>query len=220
MPRISDFTIAAPRPLPVIVLADISGSMGEDGKIDSLNHAIEEMLNSFAHEVPDHAQIQVAVITFGGSGARLHMPLAPATASQWTVMKADGHTPMGAAIDLARQLVENRTAIPARAYKPAIVLVSDGEPNDEWEAPLQQLLASGRGAKADRFALGIGAGAGMAVLQTFLNDPSKPVLQAADARQLRRFFQWVTMSVTTRSKSATPDTVGIPAVPDLSEDPF
>lgn len=220
MSRISDFTVATPRPLPVIVLADVSGSMSEDGKIDSLNHAVAEMLNSFALETPDQSQIHAAVITFGGNGARMHIPLAPATASQWTVMSADGGTPMGAAIDLARELVENRTAIPARAYRPAIVLVSDGEPNDDWETPLKQLLASPRGSKADRFALGIGASAGLTMLQAFLADPSKPVLQASDARQLQRFFRWVTMSVTTRSKSATPDSVGLPPPPDLAADIF
>ena len=46
MTTLSDFTIATPRPLPVIVLADISGSMSENGKIDSLNQALEEMIKS------------------------------------------------------------------------------------------------------------------------------------------------------------------------------
>ncbi len=56
MTTLSDFTIATPRPLPVIVLADISGSMSENGKIDSLNHALDEMIKSFATEAQDRAE--------------------------------------------------------------------------------------------------------------------------------------------------------------------
>jgi len=37
---------------------------------------------------------------------------------------------------------------------------------------------------------------------------------------MQRFFQWVTMSVTMRSKSATPDSVYTPPPPDLAADVF
>ncbi len=220
MTGLSEFTIATPRPLPVILLADVSGSMSEDGNIDALNHAIGEMIKSFALEAPDRAEIQVAVITFGGAGARLHTSLVPASAAIWTPMQATGLTPMGAAIDIATKLVEDRQVIPSRAYRPSIVLVSDGQPNDDWETPLKALHASARGSKADRFALGIGSDPGLAALNAFLADPSKRVLRADDARQLQRFFEWVTMSVTIRSKSATPDSAIEPPPPDLGADEF
>jgi uncharacterized protein YegL len=86
-----------------------------------------------------------------------------------------------------------------------IVLVSDGQPNDEWEKPLAALLASNRGSRADRFALAIGEDADPAMLARFVNDPSRPVLRTSDARQVIKFFRWVTMSVTARSRSATPN---------------
>ena len=35
------------RPLPVIILADVSGSMSENGKLDSLKHALNDMIASF-----------------------------------------------------------------------------------------------------------------------------------------------------------------------------
>ena len=43
---------AAPqsRPLPVFVLADISGSMSVNGKIDALNEALKTMILSFGRE--------------------------------------------------------------------------------------------------------------------------------------------------------------------------
>ena len=39
MSRLKEFTTQTARPLPVVLLADVSGSMGTDGKIQALNHA-------------------------------------------------------------------------------------------------------------------------------------------------------------------------------------
>jgi hypothetical protein len=73
-------TFAAPqaRPLPVIILADVSGSMAENGKIDALNVAVEQMVASFAKESRLRAEIQVGLITFGGRDAMTHLPLVAA----------------------------------------------------------------------------------------------------------------------------------------------
>ena len=73
-----------------------------------------------------------------------------------TAVGAAGNTPMGAAFDLVVKMVEDHAQIPSRAYRPTVVLVSDGQPNDEWREPLQRLLASDRASKASRFVLGIG----------------------------------------------------------------
>jgi uncharacterized protein YegL len=54
-------------------------------------------------------------------------------------------------------------------------------------------------------ALAIGADADHAVLQSFLANPEARVYCADEARQIRQFFQLVTMSVSTRSRSANPN---------------
>jgi uncharacterized protein YegL len=68
-------------------------------------------------------------------------------------------------------------------------------------------LESERASKAVRFALAIGDDADHEVLKAFLADPSKQVFSAAQARQIKQFFRWVTMSVTARSRSVNPNTV-------------
>ena len=95
--------------------------------------------------------------------------------------------------------------MPSRAYRPTLVLVSDGLPNDEWEGPLERLFGSERAAKAERFALGIGADADHDMLRRFLDDPEGRVFEAHEGREIRKFFRWVTMSVTSRSRSAEPN---------------
>ena len=108
-------------------------------------------------------------------------------------------------MDIVTDLIEDRDRVPSRAYRPTVVLVSDGLPNDEWRGPLKRLLGSERAAKAQRFALGIGADADHQVLRTFLDDPEGRVFEAHEVREIRKFFQWVTMSVTSRSRSGQPN---------------
>jgi uncharacterized protein YegL len=212
MSRLKEFTTQAARPLPVIVLADVSGSMGTAGKIQALNHAVREMIEAFQDESDLRAEIHLSVITFGGE-ARTHIPFGPAHLANWADLGATGGTPMGAAFTLVRELIEDRSVVSSRAYRPTIVLVSDGQPTDTWQPPLQALLVSERGGKAFRMALAIGADADHAVLQDFLADPEARVYRADEARQIRQFFQLVTMSVSARSRSANPNSTP-PALPN------
>lgn len=219
MSKLKEFTAATPRPLPVIVLADTSGSMSEGGKLEALNTALTDMIAAFAEEGPGRAEIHVAIITFGGT-AQVHQALLPAAKIAPRPLGATGMTPMGAAFDLARELVEDPQQVPSRAYTPAIVLVSDGQPNDDgWELALAGLLESDRARKAQRFALGIGEDADAGVLRRFLANPEGKVYGSADARQIKSFFRWVTMSVATRSRSTNPNASAVDDFPpsDLDE---
>lgn len=208
-----DIQVALARLLPVYVLADVSGSMAEAGKIGSLNQGVRELLAALADAGELFAQPQVGVITFGGTSARLHQQLLPAPQVQWRDMSADGMTPMGAAFTVARQQIEDRNVISGRAYRPVLVLVSDGQPNDNWEGPLDDLLTSERGSKADRFALAIGPDADRTMLARFTGSRER-VLGAQDAKGILAFFRFVTMSVLNRSRAAQPNQA-LPPPPDL-----
>lgn len=217
MHRFQEFTVSAARPLPVIVLADISGSMGINGKIDALNAAVADMIAALAEEDDSRAEIQVAVVTFGTGGARLHQPLTPAAETRWQSMAADGRTPMGEAFALVTSLIEDRSVIPSRAYQPTLVLVSDGQPTDAWREPLDALLRSERASKAARFAMAIGEDADAEVLRAFLASPEARVFEAHEARQIKQFFRWVTMTVASRSRSVNPNLVSMAEPTDLDE---
>ena len=217
MSELKKFTVSKARPLPVILLADVSGSMGVEGKIDALNQSVREMISTFADEVEQRAEIHVCVITFGGS-AGVHIPLQPAADATWQDMPAGGMTPMGGAMQLAADLIDDREAIPARAYRPTVVLVSDGQPNDDWRRPMERMIREGRAAKADRIALAVGGVADEGMLAEFLADPEKEVHHAEDARRIKEFFRFVTMSVTARSRSANPNVLPQIDVPFGLED--
>ena len=209
MVELQEFTVSSARPLPVILLADVSGSMEADGKISALNTAVREMIASFAEEDGGLVQIQVAIITFGHGDARIHQRLEPASRVTWQNLEARGKTPMGAAFDRALEILEDPRQIPSRAYAPTLVLLSDGRPTDEdaWQDALSRLLASDRASKAARFAMAIGDDADLSVLRAFLAESGAEVFMAHEAREIKKFFRWVTMSVSMRSRSQNPNMI-------------
>ena len=220
MAKLKDFVVSDPRPLPVIVLADVSGSMVENGKIDALNEAISNMLRVFAEEDSGRAEIHTSVVTFGMGGAKVTLPLSPAAGVKWTPLKAAGKTPLGEALMLATSMIEDRELMPSRAYRPTLVLVSDGQPTDDWESPLQRLLESPRGSKATRFAMAIGDDADHKVLSAFLHNPEGKVFQASDSNRINQFFCFVTMSVAGRSRSTNPNAEVLLSPEELDEFEF
>ncbi|MBL4835031.1 MAG: VWA domain-containing protein [Pseudomonas sp.] len=206
MSELKKFQVQTARPLPIIVLADTSASMSVEGKIEALNKGLKEMIRSLAGESRLRAEIQLSVITFGGNQAAVNLPLTPAhQLTGFTPLTAEGMTPLGGALTLLFDMIEDKDCIPSRAYKPVIILVSDGYPNDEWQGPFQRLDKGERSSKATRFAMAIGADADEDMLSAFANDPEAPLFRAENASDIHRFFRAVTMSVSARSQSATPN---------------
>jgi uncharacterized protein YegL len=207
------FTSAKAKPLPVILLLDVSGSMSGE-KIRNLNGAVRDMLDAFRATENSETEIWTAIITFGAQ-VTLHQSLVRADTIQWRDLSADGSTPLGVALQMAKAMIEDKEVVPSRAYRPTVVLVSDGQPDTGWKTPLNKFINDGRSAKCDRMAMAIGADADEAVLGTFIAGTPNRLFYAANAKQLRDFFKFVTMSVTIRTKSQTPNVVPEPSVIDI-----
>ncbi len=207
------FTTPTAKPLPVVLLLDVSSSMSGD-KIENLNKAVEDMLDTFAQEEKMETEILVSVITFGNQ-VELQVPYTKASQVQWQGLQANGMTPMGTALKMAKAMIEDKETTPSRAYRPTIVLVSDGQPNDSWERPLEDFISEGRSSKCDRMAMAIGRDADETVLKRFIEGTPHDLFYAENAGQLHEFFQRVTMSVTMRTQSKNPNVV--PASIELDE---
>lgn len=191
------------RPLPVIVLADVSTSM-EGEKIATLNAALAEMLQKFQTVHDTRSHIHTAIITFA-SNAQQILNLSPVGNVKLPTLTAAGTTAMGAAFNIALQMLQDEQQMPKRSYLPSIVLVSDGQPNDDWEEALQKLLDSERGKRAVRLAVGIGSDCDFDVLRRFVNHPEIPVVRATEVSKLMDFFRFVSMSVMARSTARNPN---------------
>ncbi|WP_179991534.1 VWA domain-containing protein [Acinetobacter sp. YH16058] len=204
----ADFTVAKAKPLPVILLLDVSASMGGES-IKQLNIAVKEMISDFASAEKNEVEILVSIITFGAE-VLLHTPYTSAKDIDWNDLTVSGSTPMGTAFSMAKAMIEDKETTPSRAYRPTIVLVSDGEPTDSWQQPLRALVNDGRSSKCDRMAMAIGVSASNTVLNEFISGTENKVFTAQDASQIQEFFKFVTMSVTTRTNSQNANVVPKP----------
>jgi uncharacterized protein YegL len=186
----------ATRPLHFIWIADCSGSMRSNGKIQSLNTAIREAIphmQTVAEENPN-ARVLVQAIKFA-DGAQWHIadPV-PVADFRWTDLSADGQTDMGKALSM----VADQLKIPPmtdRALPPVLVLISDGQPTDDFERGLKALLAQPWGKKAVRIAIAIGDDVDLDVLQTFIGNAEFKPLQANNPEALVRQIRWVSTAV-------------------------
>lgn len=193
------------RRLPVILLLDVSGSMSCEDRIGSLNTAVQEMIESFKNNNQKEVNIALSVITFGGN-ANIQLPLCDVKDIVFTkTFQANGDTPLGAALRIAKKMVEDKELIRSRDYRPTIVLASDGGPNDEWRSVMTDFISNGRSSKCDRWSLAIGESADENMLKEFLAGTENQLLHANDANQLINFFKLISMSINTRTKSQNPN---------------
>ena len=186
----------ASRPLHFFWICDCSGSMQADGKIQSLNNAIKEALPHMQHAAEENPNAQVFVRAARFSdGAQWHVAVpTPVTDFRWTDLKAGGMTDMGKAI----RMVAEQLRIPPmsdRALPPILVLVSDGQPTDDYAAAMRELLDLPWGKRAVRIAVAIGVDADQDALQVFVGNPEIPVLQANNAETLVNYIRWASTAV-------------------------
>lgn len=210
--NLDDYEDKGIKALPVILLLDTSGSMqsrlGNAAKIDKLNEAVEKMMQVFQDECERENFIKVTVFTFDSTVQQIGKVNADPGEflQQYQPIKAQGMTYLGAALDKAKELIENKEMIPGRWYKPAVVLVSDGAPNDAWTEPMKRFIREKRSARTQRFAIAIGAdGARQKDILSCFTGSEENVLYAENAEDIVEQFQCVTMSVSARVKSVNPD---------------
>lgn len=205
----SNFKFQEPRSVPVILLLDTSGSMRSSGNIDILNSAVFQMLDDFCAHDDSNVAINVAVYAFGPD-VREIIPLMNVfeAKEKYQNMTANGGTPLGGVLrQVKTQLIEDKEKLPSRSYRPTVVLVSDGNPNDDWEPALLDFKENGRSAKCVRMALGIGYETGdpsYKMLSQFVSD-SELLFTASEASKIRSFFKFVTMSTIFRTASQNPN---------------
>lgn len=219
----------ATRPLHFIWIADCSGSMGVDGKIQSLNTAIREAIphmQGVADENPN-AEVLVRALKFS-SGAQWHISQStPVADFKWTDLSSEGVTDMGKALGM----VAEQLKIPPmtdRALPPVLVLISDGQPTDDFEGGIKTLMDQPWGKKAVRIAIAIGEDADHEVLQKFIGHPELKPLQANNPEALVNHIKWVSTAVLKSASSPSSQTkdasspavnVPIPVAPAVDSGP-
>lgn len=205
----------ASRPLHFIWLADGSGSMRVDGKIQALNNAIREAIphmQAVARENP-HAAVFVKAIRFADDARWLGERLTPVSEFRWEDISAGGVTALGEALTMLGDALQP-PLMTDRALPPVIALVTDGLPTDDFQAGLNHLLSKPWGRQALRIVIAIGEDAAsneaQEIFRAFIGNENMRPFQANNPEALVEHIRWVSTavlkSVSSPSRS-TPDAV-------------
>jgi uncharacterized protein YegL len=205
----------ASRPLHFIWLADGSGSMRVEGKIQALNHAIHEAIphmRSAAQENP-HASVFVNAIRFADEARWLDNRLTPVSEFRWTDIEANGSTALGEALTMVGDVLQP-PLMTDRALSPVIALVTDGLPTDDFQAGLNHLMSKPWGRQALRVVVAIGedsaSNEAQEIFRAFMaNDALKP-FHANNPEALAEQIRWISTAVL-KSVSSPAGTLPDPA---------
>lgn len=219
-PRLPGGPIAK-RPLHLIFLLDVSGSMRVDGKIQALNNAIRQALPAISGE-SDHdvrANLLVRAVTFS-NGARWYVEHpTPVRDFVWTDVTADGDTDMGAALRLVAEALR-MPPMEIRSLPPVLVLMTDGQPTDDFVGGLKALQDEFWGQRAVRVGIAIGRSADRRCLSEFIDDPRRPVLDAYNAVSLAKQIEFAsTLAIGYASGDRPPGAIA-PAAPGPADDGY
>ncbi len=176
-------------------VVDTSGSMS-GAKIGTVNSAIEEIVPEIKDisETNADAQIKVATLSFS-TGARW-IDSAPVAAEnfRWNYLDASGVTDLGeACMQLNEKLSRNAFMSDATgSFAPAIFLMSDGEPTDNYRYGLDKLKQNNWFKKAIKVAIAIGEDANTSVLADFTGN-IEAVITVHSPEALRKWIQFVSV---------------------------
>ena len=194
----------AQRELHIILLCDCSGSMADRGKIATLNQAVREaipVMQEVARDNPS-GKMLVRCVSFANAA---HWHIGTPTEVQqllWQDLSADGATEMGQAYKLVAQAM-TVPPMPRSAYRPLIVLMTDGMPTSPTKNDLAELMATPYGKRAFRTAIAIGHDADHMELKRFIGNAEIPVLQANNPDALREYIRYVTCVLSSVAMSPT-----------------
>ena len=205
------------RILDFIWIADCSGSM-EGEKIQTLNYAIRQTIPDMQKEADanPNASVMVRALKFS-DGAQWHIPTAmPIDQFNWVDLQAGGVTSMGMALEMVAAELRSFPTDTKR-LPPVLVLLTDGQPTDEFKKGLDELMGTPWGKKAVRIAIAIGKDADIAVLEQFTGN-RELVLEAKNPQLLIQFIKWASTVVKTVSSPRATDDDGISGI-DLNTIP-
>lgn len=205
------------RPMHFIWIADCSGSMAQDGKIQALNMAIREAIPHMRKVADDnpHASLLVRAISFS-TGARWHVAdPTPIEQFRWPDLQAKGNTDLGVAVSMVTEEM-NRLAVGDKVLPPVLALITDGHATDKnYLQAITDLLETKLGHSATRVGIAIGDDADIDVLAKFIDNPAVRVLRAHNPDELIKYIRWASTTVLKGTQSLH---VNVP-IPQPSDTP-
>lgn len=182
-------------------IASMSGA-----PIAELNAGLQAFKEALSKDELAMLRVEVAIITFGPVSVTQDF----VTAGQFVLptLEITGDTPMGAAINLALDKIDERKRMYKQNgisyYRPWVFLITNGTPTDGevWQTAAQRVQEAEKNKKVAFFCVGV-EGADMSILGKI--SPRTPL--KLKGLSFREMFVWLSSSLTSVSRSKPGDEV-------------
>lgn len=195
---------------PCILLLDISASM-RGNPIDALNQGLHTFQKDLHQDDLARRRVEIAIITFGSGGVGVAQDFVTAQDFEAPTLTSGGSTPMGAAIHLALDMLNDRKVRYVKNsisyYRPWVFMITDGAPTDQWDDAALRLRSEETAKALTFFAVGI-AGADMEKLAKI--GTRKPLM--LQGLKFSELFLWLSRSQQRVSASKPGEAISLPPV--------
>lgn len=198
---------------PCVLLLDTSGSM-QGPAIDALNQGLVSFKEELVNNSLAARRVEVAIVTFNSS---VDVVQDFVTADQFypPVLSAQGLTTMGAGIHKALDLIQDRKTQyrnnGVAYYRPWIFMITDGEPQGEFEDVIEQASRRLNTDEANKrvafFSVGVENANMTRLSQIAVRTPLK-----LNGLNFVEMFVWLSASMTAVSHSKVDDQVALPPI--------
>ena len=193
--------------VPIVLCLDTSFSMhGEP--ISELQDGVQSFYRSIRDDEQAQHSAEISVLTFGGTVRSITDFTSVREDQSLPTFQAAGGTPMGEAIELAIDKLEERKRSYRSAgvdyFQPWLVIMTDGAPTDDIDRAVGRIGGLVEGRKLSVFAIGIGKDANMDVLRQL--SPRRAPLRLVGLK-FKEFFEWLSKSVQRVSASTPGQTI-------------
>lgn len=200
--------------LACVLLLDTSASMQNGNAIGALNAAIHSFKEQCMADDALCRSLDVAVVSFS-TGVTVLQEFTPVTQLVPLALEADGQTAMGAALTVAMDLLERRKAqyreLGIPYHRPWIFMITDGGPNDDYVAAFQRVNELQQRKKLELWAVGV-PGYDREILAAI----TKRVIELDAGLNFAGLFEWLSTSLSTKSRSTPGEAVQYDLLPEGS----
>lgn len=196
------------RQMVLFFVIDTSGSMAGT-KIGAVNTAIREVLPELQDAGGSDVDLKVGCLTFSSGCQWMYPTPVAADSFQWNNVDADGVTDLGEACrELSEKMSKNGfLQAPSGSVAPAIFLMSDGEPTDDFDSGLDKLKQNNWFKYAIKVAVAIGDDANKDVLAKFTGN-TEAVITVHTPEALKKWIRKVSITSSKIGSKSQPATDG------------
>lgn len=202
--RLEDLVNNPTARVPVCLCLDVSGSMMGD-PIQELNEGVRAFYQEITDDEVARYAAEVSIVTFGGKAECIEDFANVERQTNIPELMASGGTPMGEAVNMALDLLEERKQEykdkGVDYYQPWLIVMTDGQPNGSQatlQGALDRTVEMANNRKLSIFPIAIGEDADLEILRTL--SPKRTPLRL-NGLMFKEFFVWLGKSIVQTSNS-------------------